>query len=295
MENKTLPVIDQNTLRWNRLNLKRNELGIVEAFNAFRDAGVEPILIKGWAAARNYPEEKPRFFGDIDLAVSKEEYDLAERLLYEETFPKVGIDLHKELRHLDIVSWSMLFNRTELIEIDGTDIRILRPEDHFRVLCVHWLTDGGAYKERLWDIYYAVENRPKTFDWDLCLKSVSATRQKWIVTTIAIAHKYLDLDVTSLPFSVDAENIPRWMTKCLETEWSSEIRLRPLHTCLHEPRLLARQVLKRLPGNPIQATIDVEGEFDDGWRLPKQIGSMTRRIGPSAKRVYNTVTGRSWK
>ena len=83
---------------------------------------------------------------------------------------------------------------------------MLCPEDELRVLCLRWLNDGGAYKERLWDIYYAVANQPPDFDWDQCRDSVSATGRRWIVTAIAITRKYLSLEVEGLRFSVDPDH-----------------------------------------------------------------------------------------
>ncbi|MGH7006282.1 MAG: nucleotidyltransferase family protein, partial [Alphaproteobacteria bacterium] len=183
------PIATEGEIRWFRLSRRRTELALVEIFDFCRRHEIEPILIKGWAAARNYPPNEPRFFGDIDLAVSVGQFAAAESIIFSPEAPAVGVDLHRGLRHLDTVDFETLFSRSLLFDLDGTMIRILRPEDHLRVLCVHWLTDGGAYKDRLWDVYYAVANRPDDFDWDLCLKSVSETRQKWIVTTIRLAEK----------------------------------------------------------------------------------------------------------
>ena len=281
-------IVDE--LRWHKLAMRKFELAIVEAFEVFRSCKIEPILIKGWAAARNYPDGRSRFFLDIDLAVSAAQYNAAVEVLAQSP---VAVDLHREFRHLDTVPWEVALRRSELINVDGGgSIRILCPEDHFRVLCVHWLNDGGEYKERLWDVYYAVANRPPDFDWDLCLGSVSATRRRWIITAIAITRKYLSLDVEGLPFDTEPELIPKWMTHCLEKEWSTDVRLIPLEACVHQPKILIRQVLKRLPPNPIEATIETEGEFDEGWRLPYQLGSMRKRIGPSFNRVGTVVLRR---
>jgi len=275
--------------RWQKLSMRRFELAIIDAFELFRSYGIEPILLKGWAAARNYPEGRYRPFVDADLAFSASDFEKASEVLAANPISSVGIDLHREFRHLDTVPWEEAFARSELIDVDDGSIRILCPEDHLRVLCVHWLNDGGAYKERLWDIYYAVSNRPDDFDWELCLGSVSETRQKWLITAIAIARKYLSLDVSGLPFEADPESIPKWVTSCLEAEWSTNVRLIPLEACVHQPGLFFQQLLKRLPPNPIEATIEVEGEFDERRRLPYQLGSMRKRIGPSIRRVRQVL------
>ncbi|PYX44356.1 MAG: hypothetical protein DMG79_20890 [Acidobacteria bacterium] len=46
------------------------EAEIGNVFSALRSSGIEPILIKGWAIARVYPEAGLRPCGDIDLCVS---------------------------------------------------------------------------------------------------------------------------------------------------------------------------------------------------------------------------------
>ena len=280
-------IVDE--LRWHKLSMRRFELAIAEAFELFRACEIEPILIKGWAAARNYPEGRTRFFGDVDLAFSASQFEKAVERLSMTQAPSISIDPHREFRHLDTLPWEIAITRSKVINVEGGSIRMLCPEDHLRVLCVHWLNDGGAYKDRLWDIYYAVANRPPDFDWELCLGSVSETRRRWIVTAIAIARKYLSLDVGDLPAGVSGAAIPSWMVRCLEKEWRTDRRLIPLEACLHDPKLLAQQILKRTPPNPIEATIEVEGEFDDGWRLPYQIGSIRKRMGPSFRGVRTAL------
>src|SRR5690606_30647662 len=69
---------------------------------ATKELNKSPILIKGYVTVRNYPPDHFRPFGDIDLAVSKEDYPKAAELI--RTTPalqKLNIDLHCELRHLD--------------------------------------------------------------------------------------------------------------------------------------------------------------------------------------------------
>ena len=279
-------------LRFYLLKKRWTEELIVKAFRAFRGSRIEPILIKGWAAARNYPEEIPRFSGDVDLAVSRQDYETAKAMVTGSNAQISGVDLHRELRHLDTVNWDILFSNSELVDIDGEPIRVLSPEDHLRVLCVHWLTNGGESRDRLWDIVWAVRNRPSNFDWAKCLGVVSETRRQWIISTIGLAHRYLGLEVEGLPFDIDAESLPSWLTKCVEKEWSENVGSIALESQLKNPRNFLRQLRKRIPPNPIQATINCEGEFSDSSRFRYQLRDMLNRLMPSVRRVSAAIAGR---
>lgn len=297
MHNNTVSEItpESEDLRWYLLQNKIHEARIREAFQLFRANGIEPILIKGWAIARLYPESRLRTYTDIDLGVASGDIERARVFLNDEAAKKLNIDLHNEFRHLDTREWAQLFQDSELVPIDGVDIRILSPEDHLRVLCVHWLTDSGSDKERLWDIYYAVQNRPHNFDWDTCLGRVSATRRKWIICTIGLAKKYLGLSLEGLPFAAEAENLPRWISRSIEREWRLGVPLRGLYDSLHDWGLFVKQVRKRVPPNQLYATIECEGEFDEGSRLPYQLHSLLRRIVPGVRRIAVTLRAGSRK
>lgn len=268
---------------------KKFERQISEAFTLLREQGIEPLLIKGWAAARYYPPDKPRFFGDIDIAVPADAYDRASKMIKQPEFELLAIDLHRELRALDTVPWDEIIARSELIETDVGAIRVPCPEDHLRILCVHWLNDGGAYKDKLWDIFHLIANRRAGFDWSRVLDTVSETRQEWIKSTIAIAHKYLGLPVDDLPFADEVRKVRPWMVKALETEWASGVRLQPIHTVLRDPQQVLQQIRKRIPPNPIQSTIEMEGRLDARTRVFYQLGNYFQRVRPMIDRVGNAL------
>jgi hypothetical protein len=274
---------------WLALRWKIQEEKIKRAFEIFRENEIEPILIKGWAAARFYPLQSERIFADIDLCVDPALFQKAENVSKNIDVKKLNVDLHNGLRHLDTVAWEDLFENSQLFEIGASRIRLLRPEDHLRVLCVHWLTDGGAYKEKLKDIFYAVENRALNFDWERCLETVSKKRRKWIVCTIGLAEKYFGLSLKDTPIEREAEEIPGWLIKCVEKEWRSNVRLKPIHTCFGDRKQLFQQIRKRIPPNPIQATIEMEGSFDNRPRIFYQVGDVFKRATPSFKRVGATL------
>jgi len=50
----------ENDERWSLLYEKAQEARALQAFELFRQKGIEPVLIKGWAAGRFYPKERAR-------------------------------------------------------------------------------------------------------------------------------------------------------------------------------------------------------------------------------------------
>jgi len=278
--------------RYYLLRKRRAEDLIVTAFREFRKHGIEPILIKGWAAARNYPDGVPRFFGDIDLAVAESDFAQARQLIDDPSSGIGGIDLHRELRHLDTLNWDNLFANSELVEIDGEPIRILSAEDHLRVMCVHWLNNGGESRDRLWDIVYAVRNRPENFEWSRFTDVVSPIRRKWLAATIRVAHKYLGLELDGIPFADEATNLPAWFTRCIEREWERGVEIRALEALLRNPKALFIQIRKRIPPNPIQATIACEAPIDETGRVRYQVRDFVNRLGPSLKRISAVLLNR---
>jgi hypothetical protein len=289
----TKPIKVTDEVRWGLLQRKAREVRAVRAFSLFREQGIEPILIKGLAAAYYYPESHHRNSVDMDLAVAADDFAKAEVIATSAGTAGLAIDIHRELRHLDTVPWDDLFANSQLIEFDGGTLRVLRPEDHLRVLCVHWLNDGGINKERLWDIYYAVKNRGTRFDWDRFLKLVSQRRQRWLICTIGLAHRYLGLELDDTPLKENALDLPEWLIKTLEREWANAVELIPLWTVLNDRKTLIQQMKKRLRPNPIQATIEMEGRFDAKTRVFYQFGNFFQRILPSYRRIWNTLKPQS--
>lgn len=278
---------NKNDYYWKILQRQVQEKRIEEVFGIFESECVEAILIKGWAAARNYPQPSERLSADIDAAVRPESFARCEKLLRERKI--TGVDLHKGLRHLDTLDWSDLYRAAETLEIGGAPVKIPRAEDHLRILCVHWLGDGGADKERLRDIYYAVENRPADFDWDRCLNAAGARRRKWILCAIGLAEKYLGLDARDTPAAEQSKELPRWLIETVEKEWKRNVRLKPLYACLRDGGELLEQLNLRFPPNAIQASVEMEAEFDERARMPYQIGSLAARIRPSLVRIVRAL------
>ncbi|MFZ1701104.1 MAG: nucleotidyltransferase family protein [Pyrinomonadaceae bacterium] len=291
MISETATITDE--FRWNLLQKRTQEINAVRAVTLFRENAIEPILIKGISAGRYYPADRPRISIDVDLAVASGQFDAALAVARSKEANGLAIDLHNELRHLDTLAWDDLFDRSELTAVDKGEIRMLCAEDALRVLCLHWLTDGGANRERLWDIFYAVANRDADFDWDRLLNVVSPTRRRWIVCTLGLAAKYLGLDLTESPVAADALDLPKWLIETVEQEWASKTKFEPLEVAITDRKRLLKQLGRRLRPNPIWATIQAEGSFDAKTRVFYQIANIFRRTAPSFRRVTATIAARS--
>ena len=68
----------ENDNKWNLLQAKLNETKVCSAFEVFENSDIQPILIKGFAAARFYPPEIGRAYVDVDLAVPPEHFEKSE-------------------------------------------------------------------------------------------------------------------------------------------------------------------------------------------------------------------------
>jgi hypothetical protein len=281
----------ENDPRWGLLYRRSQEVRALDVFAAFRAEGIEPILIKGWAVGRLYPTNRARVSTDMDLSVSANDFHAAERIAASLAPKGHAVDLHRELRHLDTLCWDDLFEHSRLVDVEGGNIRLLRPEDHLRVLIVHWLTNGGSDRDRLWDVYYSIANRPADFDWDRFLNVVDTNRRRWLTCTIGLAHRFLDLDLDETPVKNEALDIPAWLIRTVEREWNGS-PLVPLESALQDREELLRQLPKRLQPNPIWATVQMEGSFDAATRVFYQIGSFFKRIMPSYRRVSSVLSTR---
>jgi hypothetical protein len=268
--------------RWAVLQRKVQAGKVAQVFRLFRDNGIEPVLIKGFAADQYYPSDVFRPSIDVDLAVSAADFEKAENL--GATADGMAIDLHRELRHLDTLPWADLFENTRLIDTEGTQIRVLRPEDHLRVLAVHWLNDGGINREKLWDVYYLIADRGPDLEWNRALDVVPANRRRWIECTILLAHKYLGLDLKHVPIEADVNTLPKWLTSSIERSWADPPKEIPLWLLTRKPAEFAKQLKLRLAPNPVRATVEMEGDFDSGSRFFYRFGNFFQRLLPSVRR-----------
>jgi hypothetical protein len=268
--------------RFQTLQSALQEQEIKQVFARLREAGVEPILVKGWAIARSYAEKGLRPSGDIDLLIRPSEIAAAAAVLKDTTPHQFNVDLkHREFAKLDGDSLEKLWDRSRLVQ---TIIRVLAPEDHLVFLCLHMLRHGAWRPLWLCDIAAALESRPSGFDWRVCLGG-NRRQSGWVASAIKLAHDLVGADLHDTPFAGSATPLPGWLPREVLKQWENPNPMErmaldyraPLARSLTRPAYLAGEIRARWP-NPIEATISVGGPLNGLPRFPFQIGNGLVRL-----------------
>ena len=242
------------------------------AITLLRSAGVEPLLVKGWAVARLYPERGLRPYGDIDLCVRPEQYATAVAALAAPAAETVAVDLHNGLPQLHRASLDDVYGRSQLVPLGDFDVRILGPEDHLRYMCIHMLQHGAYRALWLCDIAVVLESLPEDFDWEYLLRG-DRRPADWVACTVGLAHQLLGAGLDRIPTAERDRHLPRWLLPSVLRQWSKEEHYMDSGSIAHSfrhPAQLLKGLRLRWP-NPIQATVHVGGPFNELPRLPFQL------------------------
>lgn len=268
----------QQAYRLHAIQAALHEINLKRAFDLLRAAQVEPILVKGWAIARLYPEPGLRPYGDIDLCVSPAHYGSAREAL-RRAGDRLPVDLHRGTDLLDDREWQEVFDRSQLVPLEETAVRVLGAEDHLRLLCFHLLRHGVERPIGLCDVAVAVESRSLDFDWTVCLGR-SRRHSDWISCVIGLARELLAADVGEIPFAIKAQQ-PSWIVKNVLKAWGQSFgnhfsQQTPMDFYSQHPRGLARALAARWP-TPIVGTVGMGGSFNGMPRFPYQLGYLLVR------------------
>ena len=285
----------QQAYRFYTLQAGRQEGRIVQAITLLRSAGVEPLLVKGWAVARLYPERGLRPYGDLDLCVRPEQYAAAVAVLAAPAAEQLVVDLHKGLRQLHRPSLDDVYERSQLVPLGGVDVRILGPEDHLRHMCIHMLGHGAYRALWLCDIAVVLESLPENFDWEYLLGGGQRPAD-WVASSVCLAHELLGARLDGIPVAERARHLPRWLLPSVLNQWSIEEHymdsVPSMAYSLRHPTQLAKALRLRWP-NPIQATVGVGGPFNELPRLPFQLWECVLRTAYFVTQVPTLVRQRS--
>jgi hypothetical protein len=261
-----------------------HEEKIKTVFRLLRESSIDPILVKGWAAANLYPDRALRPYGDIDLCVRPSDYKTAAALLAGPEAAGCWVDLHHGFDELKGRTFDQLFERSQLLELGKNCVRVLSAEDHLALLAIHLLKHGAWRPLWLCDIGAAVESLPSNFSWDICLGR-KETRADWIVSAIGLANRLLGARIDHLPIAGKANQLPNWLVAAVLKQWQNPYAIdqppmshpAPMANYLRHPSGLFNGLKQRWP-DPILATISVNGKLNNMPRLPYQIVNCISRI-----------------
>jgi len=276
------------------LQAGRQEGQIAQAITLLRSAGVEPLLVKGWAVARLYPERGLRPCGDIDLCVRPEQYEVAAAALAPAA-ETVVVDLHKGLPQLHRPSLDDVYERSQLVSLGDVQVRVLGTEDHLRYICIHMLQHGAYRAQWLCDIAVVLESLPEDFDWEYLLRG-NRRPADWVASTVCLAHQLLGARLDSIPAAERTRHLPRWLLPSVLSQWSIEEHymdsVPSMAYSLRHPAQLPKALRLRWP-NPIQATVRVGGPFNEFPRLPFQLWECASRAAYFLTQVPTLVREKS--
>jgi hypothetical protein len=283
--------------RLNILHAAIQERTIERAAVVLLSAGIEPVLVKGWAAARLYPDPGWRPRGDIDFCVRSAEFAAAETALKALNGERPVVDLHVGFTKFGGGNFAAIHASAHPVRFGEATVRVPSPEDHLRALCVHLLREGAWRPLWLCDVAAAVESRHPEFDWDRCL-SENATRASWVLSAIRLAHELLGANVSATPAAERGRPLPRWLVPTILKEWGSprpsmsQRHRVPMATYLHRPLGRLKDLRYHWP-NPIEATVGLCRPFSELPRLPFQLGHCLGRAAKFALRSPKLVRQRS--
>lgn len=281
--------------RLQSLQAEIHEQQIEKTFRLFREAGIDPLLAKGWASAGWYKAKGLRPYGDIDICVRPEHVETAREVLRAPEASDCWVDLHEQFSELDERPLADLFDRSKLVSLGSEQIRILSLEDQLALSCIHLLKHGAWRPLWLCDVGVAIESLPETFSWDICL-GTNAKKGKWICCAIALAGVLLEAEIEDLPIP-HQNQLPAWLVENVLQQWNRPFAINqppmshpiPIRDLFRHPSGLIAGLRQRWP-NPIIATISVNGEFNNLPRLPYQMANCLARIG---KLIFGTPNGLS--
>lgn len=300
----------QQEYRFWRVRVADKERETLRLVALLREAGIEPLVYKGCVAARLYPDPGLRPYGDVDMVVAPEAYAGAMDALRGRVSGHTPIDLHRRLRkeatsggalrqpeesfgELDDMGWAEIIRGSTSLELEDGAVRVLSPEHHLRLLCIHFMKHGGFRALWLCDIAAAVEALPAGFDWSVFLAG-DPWRTGCALAAIELAAELLGARVEGTP-AANAAPLPRWMPRAVLREWESPERwpgLRPLaSSLLLLPWRLPMELRRRWPG-ALESTVNQRGRFDDSSRFPLQLGEALWKVRQIPRQIARSLADR---
>lgn len=276
-----------------------NERFIAVLFENLHHASVDAMLIKGWASARYYAVKGLRPFGDLDIHVRPEQLPAAQAAL-EYTLASADSVMEVDLKgNFETRSLAGIYGRSNADflsaalqqPLGSTRVTVPCPEDHLRLVGLHFLKHGAERPLWLCDVAAALEARGTDFDWERCL-GVDACRRNWVANVLLLAHQLLGADIQNTPLEEWRGREPKWLAASVLSRWQTtlekERRLLEAsggHTL--QDRVQAHRDLRWK--DPITASVLFHVPFGRTPRLPFQTALYVYSFVPGLKPIYSAL------
>lgn len=265
----------RDLVRHQTLEAARFEHGLEARLLALAEAGIRPILVKGWAIARRYPAKGLRHYSDLDLVVTKDERARATDVLARFEHDRLAVDLHVGVPHVRGRDAAALAARMRPVALGAAEVVTLGDEDHLWLLALHALGHGAWRPVWLVDLALLVES--VALDWDYLLAGPGRDAAT-VKVALLLARDALAAELA--PFS--DEQLPSWTLPALHRSWSEGYRAYAPLTKLPAASELLREARRRWP-NPIRATAAARGPWNEWPRAPLQLFDSLRRAARFAR------------
>jgi hypothetical protein len=266
---------------------------LAELAHALQSTGVDPLLFKGWAAARLYAEPALRPFGDVDVCVRPTHRNTALEVVRALAGDNRSyVDLHISLPDLPDRPLDEVLTRSRLVAVGGAEIRALCPEDHLRCLALHFFRHGATRPLSLCDIGAAMESSSSNFDWDYCLRG-DAPLTNYVVVAMKLTSGLLGARLPASAPLMDATSLPRWLTRAVLRQWGSRSYdtyvNRPLMECLRSRGDVMPALRRRWP-SAVQLTVDRHAPIGTYPPLWLQVGTVVSQALGFARRMRRPLS-----
>lgn len=267
----------------------RVERDIARVVTRLREQSVEPVLIKGFAVARLYPAPLVRPAGDIDLVVREDEYQLAERILAEpadDPLPAVDLKCPETWQEGPKTDF---WPHTCCVNIGGTSVLVLAPEDELRVQIFHFLRHGATRITRLCDIALLYDRHVERLDWERVL-GTDPIRRNWTLTVLGICIELVGLMPQHIEISQTIDQFPVWLLPTVERRLPKRQRggwIGMPHALTHPKRLPEALSIRWV--DPVTATVFLPTAFSGKYALTVQAAAYVKLFYLYGARM---VTGR---
>ncbi len=249
----------------------------------FAEQDVRPLLVKGWGAARVYPEAGLRPYDDFDFYVLPEQRPAAKAVVESFRHPAgVAIELHEDYNFPFDIALEALFGAGCTLSCGRGQVLVPAPEHHLRLLCLHMLYHGGWRPLWLSDLGAFVEAHPHLDPARILTGNQPA--DSWVAGALLLARDLLGARLSAELAGALPAVAPTWLGPALTRQWASAIGssaqpslVRTL--CRSWPNLGDMSEAIRLRWqNPLEASLEVGAPFDEADRFPVQVRAALYRL-----------------